>query len=110
MTFLGWLSDPFKWLSDLQLGDEKVTLNHLDCGFPKHEILQVPKWLPPLLQCLTSVPPRCVLSHQKRTFSFTDEFFLGGRGKTVTVAGCKAGGHMGKPREKFRIFVDVIHR
>ena len=29
LTFLGWLSDPFKWLSDLQLGDEKVTLNHL---------------------------------------------------------------------------------
>ena len=26
---LGWLSDPFKGLSDLQLGDEKVTLNHL---------------------------------------------------------------------------------
>ena len=26
---LGWLSDPFKWLSDLQLGDEKVTLSHL---------------------------------------------------------------------------------
>ncbi len=25
VTFLGWLSDPFKWLSDLQLGDEKVT-------------------------------------------------------------------------------------
>ncbi len=31
VTFLGWLSDPFKWLSDLQLGDEKVTLNHLVC-------------------------------------------------------------------------------
>ena len=31
MTFLGWLSDPFKRLSDLQLGDEKVTLNHLEC-------------------------------------------------------------------------------
>ena len=30
MTLLGWLSDPFKGLSDLQLGDEKVTLNHLD--------------------------------------------------------------------------------
>ena len=30
MTFLGWLSDPFKGLSDLQLGDEKGTLNHLD--------------------------------------------------------------------------------
>ena len=30
VTFLGWLSDPFQWLSDLQLGDEKVTLNHLD--------------------------------------------------------------------------------
>ena len=29
VTFLGWLSDPFEWLSDLQLGDEKVTLNHL---------------------------------------------------------------------------------
>ena len=35
VTFLGWLSDPFKGLSDLQLGDEKVTLNHLvvDSGF-----------------------------------------------------------------------------
>ena len=29
LTFLGWLSDPFKGLSDLQLGYEKVTLNHL---------------------------------------------------------------------------------
>ena len=29
VTFLGWLSDPFKGLSDLQLGDEKVTLSHL---------------------------------------------------------------------------------
>ena len=29
VTFLGWLSDPFKGLSDLQFGDEKVTLNHL---------------------------------------------------------------------------------
>ena len=29
VIFLGWLSDPFQWLSDLQLGDEKVTLNHL---------------------------------------------------------------------------------
>ena len=29
VTFLGWLSDPFKGLSDLQLADEKVTLNHL---------------------------------------------------------------------------------
>ena len=28
MTFL-WLSDPFRWLSDLQLRDKKVTLNHL---------------------------------------------------------------------------------
>ena len=27
--FLRWLSDPVKGLSDLQLGDEKVTLNHL---------------------------------------------------------------------------------
>ena len=32
MTFLGWLSDPFKGLSDLQLGDEKGTLNHLELG------------------------------------------------------------------------------
>ena len=29
MTFLGWLSDLFERLSDLQLGDQKVTLNHL---------------------------------------------------------------------------------
>ena len=29
VTFLGWLSDPFQRLSDLQLGDQKVTLNHL---------------------------------------------------------------------------------
>ena len=29
VTFLGWLSDPFEWLSDLQLGDERVTKNHL---------------------------------------------------------------------------------
>ena len=28
--------DPFKWLSDLQLRDEKVTLNHLDWGFSYH--------------------------------------------------------------------------
>ena len=34
VTFLGWLSDPFKWLSDLQLGDEKVTLNHLVQNYP----------------------------------------------------------------------------
>ena len=30
VTFLGWLSDRFQWASDLQLGDEKVTLNHLE--------------------------------------------------------------------------------
>ena len=29
VTFLGWLSDLLERLSDLQLGDEKVTLNHL---------------------------------------------------------------------------------
>ena len=29
VPFLGWLSDPLEWLGDLQLGDEKVTLNHL---------------------------------------------------------------------------------
>ena len=35
VTFLGWLSDPFKGLSDLQLGDEKGTLNHLEvAGLP----------------------------------------------------------------------------
>ena len=35
MTFLGWLSDPFRGLSDLQLGDEKGTFNHLDCVVKK---------------------------------------------------------------------------
>ena len=29
VPFLGWLSDPLKGLNDLQLGDEKGTLNHL---------------------------------------------------------------------------------
>ena len=29
VTFLGWLSDLLERLSDLQLGDENVTLNHL---------------------------------------------------------------------------------
>ena len=34
VTFLGWWKrDPFKGLSDLQLGDKKVTLNHLVNGF-----------------------------------------------------------------------------
>ena len=33
VTFLGWLSDPFKGLSDLQLGDQKVTLNHQESIF-----------------------------------------------------------------------------
>ena len=33
VTFLGWLSDPFKGLSDLQLGDNKVPLNHLAVVF-----------------------------------------------------------------------------
>ena len=32
-THLVIQSDPFKGLSDLQLGDEKVTLNHLACRF-----------------------------------------------------------------------------
>ena len=34
LTFSGWLSDPFKWLSDLQLRDEKVAKNHLVLDFP----------------------------------------------------------------------------
>ena len=33
LPFLGWLysyiSDPLKWLSDLQIRDQKLTLNHL---------------------------------------------------------------------------------
>ena len=29
VTFLGWLSDPFKWLSDLQLGGKPE--NHQKC-------------------------------------------------------------------------------
>ena len=45
VTFLGWLSDPFKWLSDLQLGDEKVTLNHLvkNHGISSHWSLEIPR-------------------------------------------------------------------
>ena len=36
VTFLGWLSYPFKGLRDLQLGDKQVTLNHLVGGFWWH--------------------------------------------------------------------------
>ena len=36
--FLGWLSDPFGRISDLQLGDKKVTLNHLEFFFWKKQI------------------------------------------------------------------------
>ena len=42
VTFLGWLSDPFKGVSDLQLGDEKGTLNHLVCVFLMEIILLLP--------------------------------------------------------------------
>ena len=41
MTFLGWLRDPFKWLSDLQLGDERITLNHLEGDVPAIAMLQM---------------------------------------------------------------------
>ena len=41
MTFLGWLSDPFKGLNDLQLGDEKGTLNHLVGIFQNFSKLQL---------------------------------------------------------------------
>ena len=33
VTFLGWLSDLLERLSDLQLGDKTVTLNHLVLRF-----------------------------------------------------------------------------
>ena len=37
VPFLGWWTrDPFKWLSDLQLGDEKFTLNHLVWYFSRN--------------------------------------------------------------------------
>ena len=36
VTFLGWLSDLLERLSDLQLGDQKVTLNHLGGCFLAH--------------------------------------------------------------------------
>ena len=46
VTFLGCLSDPFKGLSDLQLGDEKVTLNHLGCVYFTYlDKREVSKWL-----------------------------------------------------------------
>ena len=37
VTFLGWLSDLLERLSDLQLGDEKVTLNHLELISTRHD-------------------------------------------------------------------------
>ena len=43
VTFLGWLSNPFQWLSDLQLGDEKVTLNHLVVGV--FFVIKIDRWI-----------------------------------------------------------------
>ena len=43
MTFLGWLSDPFKGLSDLQLEDEKGTLNHL-VVYVSHLLVTMALW------------------------------------------------------------------
>ena len=34
----GWLNDPLKWLSDLQLGDEKVTLHHLVMAIMRSQV------------------------------------------------------------------------
>ena len=45
VTFSGWLSDPFEWLSDLQLGDEKVTKNHLVRVFFLKVTLRLQMWL-----------------------------------------------------------------
>ena len=45
--FLGWLSDPFKGLSDLQLGDEKGTLNQLvvvDSDIVSSSSASFPQW------------------------------------------------------------------
>ena len=52
VTCLGWLSDPFKRLSDLQLGDEKVTLNHLVSFF---SWIFRPGWFVFLLQMFSKV-------------------------------------------------------
>ena len=52
VTFLGWLSEPFQRLSDLQLGDEKVTLNHLVDGY-FHTVKQIKGmvWFPAVSTC-----------------------------------------------------------
>ena len=53
MTFLGWLSDPFKGLSDLHLGDEKGTLNHLEEMF---QVFSLPFTVASLATKSTSCP------------------------------------------------------
>ena len=49
MTFLGWSSDPFKWLSDLQIGDEKVTLNHRDTVDERNPNIQLRLVVDPII-------------------------------------------------------------
>ena len=59
VTFLGWLSDPFQWLNDLQIGDEKVTLNHLGESIEAFNNFQVQ----PSQCCIQN--DVCWSSHQK---------------------------------------------
>ena len=64
MTFLGWLSDLLERLSDLQLGDEKGTLNHL---------------VGVLCRCFVNHPPHKKKTHARWETSPSNEdifFFL----------------------------------
>ena len=62
MTFLGLLSDPFQWLSDLQLGDEKVTLNHLvvKIEVKPQKIVGISRFRNPEIQLRAAFGVRCL--------------------------------------------------
>ena len=71
MPFLGWLSDPFEWLSDLQLGDEKVTLNHLGliCLLLVVNIISLTAGAGTVCQMSMSLQRRAEVSHGGQLFA-----------------------------------------
>ena len=86
MTFLGWLSDPFKGLSDLQLGDEKGTLNHLVdvsiiytyiyMSYFRPYLGKIPILTNIFLKGLVQPPTSCLLMLSSMAFTIGGTYFL----------------------------------
>ena len=78
MTFLGWLSDLLKGLSDLQLGDKKVTKNHLGVTFSSWRFFHQPHLKKYEVVKNGIHLPQEPRGEKKTTFETTTQFFFGG--------------------------------